>query len=348
MVDVDADRRAALIGGYVAWRRPRVKGKKAWGAGALHRLVERRLPLRAHRGKKEFRASLRRDGRINYKNRLFDTPNSAARPALGRPASGWFFWRYRDSKRQWVPLRNLKREGTMTWAAGADGCKGGWIVVLRNTRSGQIKSELVERITEVLEWKSRPKVLSIDIPIGLLDHAVPGGRDCDRAARVLLGQPRATSVFSPPARSVLKAKTPEEAHRLNKDSGPDAPGLPKQAFALFEKIREVDRFLSRSPRIRVVEVHPELCFYEMNRQRPVVEPKKTAAGRKRRIRLLEGAWRRKLSEIIESRPRGVGRDDIIDAMAACWTAVRVMTGDALQLPAEPCRDSRGLRMEIFR
>lgn len=97
-----------------------------------------------------------------------------------------------------------------------------------------------------------------------------------------------------------------------------------------------------------MEVHPELCFYEMNRKRPVVEPKKTAAGRKRRIRLLEDAWRRKLSEVIESRPRGVGRDDLIDAMAACWTAERVLKNKEFRLPRETLRDSRGLRMEIVR
>jgi hypothetical protein len=83
----------------VARRRRRAKGKRARGAGALDGLVERRLSLRAFGGKKTFRASLRRDGRINYKNKLFDTPNSAARAALGKPVSGWAFWRYRDSKK---------------------------------------------------------------------------------------------------------------------------------------------------------------------------------------------------------------------------------------------------------
>jgi predicted RNase H-like nuclease len=58
----------------------------------------------------------------------------------------------------------------------------------------------------------------------------------------------------------------------------------------------VDEFITRSRKRRVVEVHPEMCFYEMNGKRPVVEPKKSAAGRSRRIRLLEGAWRLKLSD----------------------------------------------------
>lgn len=167
-------------------------------------------------------------------------------------------------------------------------------------------------------------------------------------ARTVLGQPRGTSVFSPPARRALRARTPDEAHDLNHSTGSDAPGLSLQARAIIPKIREVDEFITRSLQRRVVEVHPELCFYEMNQKRPVVEPKKTAAGRKRRIRLLEGAWRRKLSDLIKARPRGVGRDDIIDAMAACWTAERVLRKKEIHLPSDPRRDSRGLRMEIVR
>jgi hypothetical protein len=109
MSEADADRRASIIGGFVARRRRRAKGRRLRGAGALHGFVDRRLPLRAARGAKKFKASLRRDGRIYYKNKYFDTPNSAARAALGKRVSGWSFWRYRDTKGMWVPLRNLKR-----------------------------------------------------------------------------------------------------------------------------------------------------------------------------------------------------------------------------------------------
>ncbi len=236
----------------------------------------------------------------------------------------------------------------MTWIAGADGCKSGWVVVLREVKSRELHVEVVRNIADVLIWKHPLKVLCVDIPIGLLERAVPGGRDCDKCARALLGRSRGTSVFSPPARRALKARTSEEAHELNQSSGPDAPGLPLQARAIIPKVREVDDFITPSLQRRIVEVHPELCFYEMNRKRPVIDGKKTAAGRKRRIRLLEDAWGRKLADVIDSRPRGVGRDDIIDAMAVCWTAERVLRRKAVPLPAQPPRDSRGLRMEIVR
>ncbi len=41
-------------------------------------------------------------------------------------------------------------------------------------------------------------------------------------------------------------------------------------------------------------------------------------------------------------------DDVLDSMAACWTAARVATGVAKRLPeGEPPVDSRGLRMEMW-
>ena len=236
----------------------------------------------------------------------------------------------------------------MTWVAGADGCKAGWVVVRREMESSKMEVRAASDIAEVLRWKPPSKIVGVDIPMGLLDQAVPGGRECDKAARALLGQPRGSSVFSPPARGTLKAKAFMEALRLNRGTSSNGPGIAIQAYGILPKIREVDELITRRLQARVVEVHPEMCFYEMNRKRPVVEPKKTTAGRKLRIRLLEGAWRRKLSEFIESRPRGVGRDDIIDAMAACWTAERVLRKKEIRLPGERTRDSRGLRMEIVR
>jgi predicted RNase H-like nuclease len=236
----------------------------------------------------------------------------------------------------------------MTWVAGADGCRAGWVVVLRGVRSGRIEVRVASRISEVLRWKPRASVLGVDIPIGLLDRAVPGGRKCDEEVRRLLGRPRGTSVFSPPARRALRARTFEEANRRNRSTGPEAPGMTLQGFGILPKIREVDELITPALQRRVIEVHPELCFYEMNGGRSVVESKKTAEGHRRRIRLLERAWGRKLRGIIESRPSGLGRDDVLDAMAVCWTAERVWRKEEIRVPGEPVRDSRELRMEIVR
>ncbi len=44
--------------------------------------------------------------------------------------------------------------------------------------------------------------------------------------------------------------------------------------------------------------------------------------------------------------RPAAPDDLLDAVAAAWTARRVVEGIAERLPAEPAMDRRGLRMEI--
>lgn len=235
------------------------------------------------------------------------------------------------------------------WLAGADGCKGGWVVVLREVGSGSVLVRKVGSIEDVFRWKPSPEVLGVDIPMGLLDGAVPGGRECDRAARGLLKQPRSRSVFSPPARPALAATRYREALRLNRRTSEHRVGISRQCFGIFDKMLELDRFLTPSLQRRVVEVHPELSFWELNEGAPVVEPKKTPRGRKQRVRLLEKAWRGRLSEIVEAnRSSTVSRDDVIDAMAVCWTAERVSRGKAIRLPAYPPEDSRGLRMEIVR
>lgn len=107
--DTDADRRAELVGGNVAKRRRRTKVRHAKGVGALQGLVERRMVLKAWRGEWEYRATLRKDGTINYNGAIYDTPNSAAKAALGKPSGGWRFWRYRDQSGEWVPLARLKQ-----------------------------------------------------------------------------------------------------------------------------------------------------------------------------------------------------------------------------------------------
>lgn len=235
--------------------------------------------------------------------------------------------------------------------AGADGCKAGWVVASRRPGSPEPVLRVVAAIAELDRWDEPPAVLGIDVPIGLLDRARPGGRDCDRLARSLLGQPRARSVFSPPTRPALRAKSFEEALRRNRATAGNAKGsgLSRQSFGILPKIREVDEWLSRAPRMRVHEVHPELSFFELRGGRAVLASKKSKEGFRLRRRLLEKAWNCPLASIIEAqRSSKVAADDIIDAMAACWTAERILAGRAVRLPSEPPTDSRGLRMEIVR
>jgi len=139
-----------------------------------------------------------------------------------------------------------------------------------------------------------------------------------------------------------------DACRVSRESSQHQLGLSQQCFAIAPKIHEVDRLMTPKLQDRVVEVHPEVSFHELNGGRPLAAPKKKPEGCAQRLALLEHAWGCGLAGLVSARPRPSERDDVIDAMAACWTAERVFHGQAQKLPAVPPRDSRGLRMEIVR
>jgi predicted RNase H-like nuclease len=232
------------------------------------------------------------------------------------------------------------------WVAGVDGCAGGWFVVLVDVRSGAMHGRVSRTFAEVLRSPETPRVIAVDIPIGLLDHAVPGGRFCDREARRLLGRPRSSSVFSPPVRGVLEAQDYRSAHAMNKASSAAGVGLSKQAYGILPKIAEVDRALRPSVQTRVHEAHPELAFAEMNRGVALTQGKRSGAGQLERIELL-----RREGLDVAHHLRGADAaalDDVLDAVALSWTARRIAEGGGQRVPERPPKDSHGLRMEIWR
>jgi hypothetical protein len=106
----DDSKRALLLGGDVARARRRRKARQGGGTRALAGAVERPTQLRASYKGQTFRARLRRDGKINFRGKLYSSPAAAARAAAGRSKNGWYFWQIRLSKHsRWERLRNLKK-----------------------------------------------------------------------------------------------------------------------------------------------------------------------------------------------------------------------------------------------
>lgn len=103
------DRTAALFGARTVRQRRRHKTRTAKGTTPLKGLLERRQTLRAKYKGREYRASLRRDGQIQYDGVLYKSPTAAARRIVRRTVNGWSFWNYRAAPRKWVPLSQLKR-----------------------------------------------------------------------------------------------------------------------------------------------------------------------------------------------------------------------------------------------
>jgi predicted RNase H-like nuclease len=229
------------------------------------------------------------------------------------------------------------------FVAGVDGCRTGWVVALRDLGTQSLSVRWVANFTDVLALPEAPTFVAVDMPIGLLDAAAPGGRECDRQGRALLGSPRCSSVFTPPVRAALCATTHPTAHAMNRASSPAGIGVTLQAFGILRKLREVDDAMTPALQDRVFEVHPELSFLAMA-GRPARHGKKKAAGRSERLALLAAAG----FSGVPARVTGAAPDDVLDAVAACWSAERLHLGTAARLPAEqPPRDARGLRMEIW-
>ena len=187
-------------------------------------------------------------------------------------------------------------------------------------------------------------VTTIDIPIGLPG---PEPRRCDEEARHLLG-PRASSVFPAPVRATLGVESYEGACAAS--AMICGKKLSQQSYAILAKIGEVDTLLRRTPTLvaSVFEVHPELCFYFWNARQPMGHPIRSGFGFIERYALVQGEFGSAAKDIRQALPRrAASDDDILDALAALWTARRIRTGTARRLPTVEERDECGLPMQML-
>jgi predicted RNase H-like nuclease len=156
-------------------------------------------------------------------------------------------------------------------------------------------------------------------------------------------------VFPAPIRPALAASTRKEADGIAKLV--DGRGVGAQAWGLYERIREVDRLVRASPLRRrfIYEVHPEVTFATWNGGAPIVASKKSAEGASARRRLVDAhfgaAFVSKIRKLHSARL--VADDDILDALAALWTAERIWQGQADVIPDPPPVDSLGIEMGMW-
>jgi predicted RNase H-like nuclease len=227
------------------------------------------------------------------------------------------------------------------FVAGADGCRSpqGWVCFKVDVTSLATSLAVIELPSLLNNRPSDLAFLGIDIPIGLLD----GSRACDKAARKLLGQPRGTSVFAAPCRAALAEETHAEASAMNRQR--TGRGLSQQAFGIAPKIKQVDDAITPESQQWAFEVHPEVCFWALNGQRPMKHNKKTKEGVADRIALLSPVFP-EIGRHLANRPPRVSADDLLDAAAAAWTALRRHQGEA-DCVCTPERDAKGLEVTIY-
>ncbi len=239
---------------------------------------------------------------------------------------------------------------------GVDACRAGWIGVVPPAGSrdgGAARAYFAPRVADLValaDADGEVAVVAVDMPIGLPDpypDAHSGGpqgrtrRRADVLARAELG-PRWRSVFMTPVRAALEADDYASAVAVNRRLAGE--GVSRQAFGLKEKLLEVERWVREAGR-RVVEVHPELSFARLAGA-PLPHPKTTWAGAERRRELLAAAGV-VLAGDLGRAGATAGVDDVLDAGAAAWTALRVVSGEARPLPDPPEVFSDGIPCAIW-
>lgn len=107
--ETDADRRASILGGWVAERRFRNKARRTRGGQGLVGFTDRAMALRGRYQGKLYRASLRKTGTIRVGKKFYTSPSAAAKAVVKRAVNGWAFWHYRDRTGTWRPLSTIKK-----------------------------------------------------------------------------------------------------------------------------------------------------------------------------------------------------------------------------------------------
>lgn len=192
-----------------------------------------------------------------------------------------------------------------------------------------------------------PDIVAVDMPVGLVND---WERTPEPEARRLLGRPRSSSVFpSPPRRLVemfvsSRATGLETFDALNEWSKQvTGQGLQLQTFHLLKKIAEIDAVLQRDEAPPgIFEVHPELAYREMNNGSPTRHSKRSRDGRLEREQALGKNLPASLLHL--DRPRGASADDLLDALAALWSARRIATGRSQRIGA--CEEDTVLHRTI--
>jgi predicted RNase H-like nuclease len=237
--------------------------------------------------------------------------------------------------------------------AGVDGCKAGWIAVTADAEAfDDVDVKIFTNFTKLISQLVPDSLVAIDMPIGLPECAIRGGREPDWAARAFLG-PRRASVFPVPSRKAVYAHVQGYTRVCDvaRKTSDQKRAVSKQLFGILWRIRQIDELLRQEPdlRERIFEVHPEVSFKVMNNDEPL--PQKKVKGRihppgielRKELLAKEGL---SLSFLNQKPPRGAALDDFYDACACAWSAKRIVYGKARVFPSHPPIDGEGLEQAI--
>ena len=193
--------------------------------------------------------------------------------------------------------------------------------------------KIYDSFLEVLGERPAFVVIVANAPIGYRDRFDEEPRTCDEEARLLLGK-RGASLHNAPSRDVLGGEVKWRS-----------AGLDAVTATLLPRYREVAVEMSPYRQRIVYEGHPELSFYQLNKDTPLKRSKIVEEGRDERRLVLEERLPG-INKVLDAEIEGVPLKHLYDASALLWTARRVSGHAAKRIPNEAEWDSEGLRMEI--
>jgi predicted RNase H-like nuclease len=126
-------------------------------------------------------------------------------------------------------------EGVEMKVVGVDGCRGGWVAVCWDVVNATIEPRKHDSLADLITYYSAADAIGVDIPTGL---SSAGSRDCDVAARKVLGRGRSSSVFPAPHPDILHVSTYQEAGEWSRSKV--QKDVSQQTFAIFYKIAEAN------------------------------------------------------------------------------------------------------------
>lgn len=229
------------------------------------------------------------------------------------------------------------------FVVGVDGCNAGWVAAAWNITQHSVDISVHATFSGLLSVFEHVDAIAIDIPIGLTECQ----RACDLEARAVL-KCRKSSVFPAPDPRVACMTDYHAASALLKELC--GKGISAQAFGIYPKVCEVNKLMTPQLQDRIIEVHPEICFWAMGNGVEVCEPKRTALGSRIRLERLMASiplpdvqWNKVVKGI-----KCAQADDVLDAMAAAWTAERWAANPkkVSRFPLAPEFDDKGNRAEI--
>jgi predicted RNase H-like nuclease len=212
---------------------------------------------------------------------------------------------------------------------------GGWLVASAKLKGATFVPDfprVVEQLHDAVQRRPAFTVAALNAPIGGATLAVVGQRTCDVGATELIGCPVAIARWGKLAAGLADSENTTNAE----------PGVALLRARFAEVAQVIAPYLQRS----ICEAVPDLSFYQLNGERPLVYRADEPDGYRERRELLVRVPG--ISRILDHQERGVTRLELLEASALLWSARRISARAAKRIPHLPEWDEKGLRVEILR